>query len=54
MKSAKKMENRILSALAFACYGFALAACGVAAYALVTLTTFFSTGQSVYPAMSRF
>ena len=48
------MEDRILSALVFACYGLALTACGIAAYALVTLTAYFSIGQSIYLIASEF
>jgi hypothetical protein len=54
MKNPVNIEDRILSALAFACYGFALTGCGSAAYALVMLTTYFSTGQSIYPTASQF
>jgi len=38
MNSTSKMEVRILGAAASACYVFALAACGVATYALVALS----------------
>ena len=54
MKNPVNMEDRILSALALACYGFALTACGIAAYALVTLAAYFSIGQSVYLTASQF
>jgi hypothetical protein len=56
MKSTMKMENRILSALAFACYVFALTVCGVATYALVmlSLTAYSDPGQGFYLRASQF
>ena len=38
MKSTLKTGDGILGGVAFACYVFTLAACGIAAYALVTLS----------------
>ena len=38
MKSTLKMEDRILSGIAFGCCVFALTACGVATCALVMLS----------------
>jgi hypothetical protein len=56
MKSMMKMEDRILSIAAFACYVFALTACGVATYALVTLslTAYGNLGQGYYMTTSQF
>ncbi len=56
MKSTMKMEDRILSVVAFACYVFALTASGVATYALVTLsqTAFGNLGQGFYLTASQF
>ena len=56
MKSTVKMENRILSVAAFACYVFALTACGIATYALVTLslTAYSDLGQGFYLRASQF
>ena len=38
MNITSKSEDGILSVVAFACYGFALATCGAAAYALAMLS----------------
>lgn len=56
MKSTMKMEDRILSVAAFACYVFALTACGVATYALVTLslTAYGDLGRGLYLTASLF
>ncbi|MBA2731529.1 MAG: hypothetical protein H0U54_01420 [Acidobacteria bacterium] len=56
MKSTMKMEDRILSVAAFGCYVFALTACGVATYALVTLSLDASgdLGKSLYLTTSQF
>lgn len=50
MKSTIKTEDTILSVAAFACYVFALTVCGIATYALVTLslTAYGDLGQDVY------
>lgn len=47
-------EDRILCVAAFACYFFALTACGVAAYALATLalTAYDNLGQAIYMTTS--
>ena len=54
MKSTMKTEDRILCVVAFACYSFALTACGIAAYALVTLSlaTYDNLGQGFYMTAS--
>jgi hypothetical protein len=56
MINTMKTENGILSIAAFACYTFALAACGVATYALVTLSlvAYGDLGKSFYLATSQF
>ena len=56
MKSMMRMEDRILSVAAFACYTFALTACGVATYALValSLTAYGDLGKSFDPIISQF
>ena len=56
MKSTMKMEDRILSVIVFACYLFALTACGVATYALVTLsqTVYGNLRQGFYLTASQF
>lgn len=50
MNSTMKMEDTILSVAAFACYVFALTTCGIAIYALLTLslTPYGNPGQDVY------
>ena len=55
MKSTMKMEGRILRVAASACYAFALTACGIATYALVTLarTAYGELGQGFYLAASQ-
>lgn len=55
MKSTIKMEDRILSFAAFACYVFALTACGVAAYALavLSLTAYGNLEQGFHLTTSR-
>ena len=49
-----KVEDRILCVTVFACYFFALTACGIAIYALVTLslTTYDNLGQGFYMTAS--
>lgn len=56
MKSTMKMEDCILSVAAFACYFFALTACGVATYALVTLSlaAYSDLGRGFYLRASQF
>lgn len=56
MKSRMKTEDRILSVVAFACYVFALTACGIATYALLTLslTGYGDPGRGLYPSASQF
>jgi len=56
MKSTMKMEDRILSAAVFTYYVIAMTACGVATYAVVTLsqTAFGNLGQGFYLTASQF
>lgn len=56
MKSTMKMEDRIMGVAAFACYAFALTACGVVTYALVTLSlaAHGDLGQGFYLTASQF
>ena len=56
MKRTMKMEDRILSIIAFACYVLALTACGIATYALVTLslTAYSDLGKGFYIMASQF
>lgn len=56
MKSRMKMEDRILSVVAFGCYVFALIAYGVVIYALVRLsrTAYGNLGQGFYLMASQF
>lgn len=56
MKSTMKMKDTILSMAAFACYVFALTACGITTYALVTLslTAYGDLGQDFYLRASQF
>ena len=56
MKSTAKVEDIILSAAASACYVFALAACGVATYALVSLylAAFVDLGNGFYLTAPQF
>ena len=56
MRSTVKMENRILSVAGFACYVFALTACGIAAYALAVLSliAYGEFGQGFYLTASQF
>jgi hypothetical protein len=48
MKNPIDNDSRILAAFAFTCYGFAMTVCGIAAYALLMLTSYFSIGQGVH------
>ena len=56
MKSMLKMEDRFVGVAAFVCYVFALTACGVATYALVTLSliAYSDFGQGFYLRASQF
>jgi hypothetical protein len=56
MKSAMKMEDRILSVIAFACYLLALMTCSLAIYALVMLSqkAYGNLGQGFYLTASPF
>jgi hypothetical protein len=56
MKSTMKMEDRILRVVAFGCYAFALIACGLATYSLVTLalTAYGNLGQGFYLTAPQF
>jgi hypothetical protein len=56
MKSTMKKEDRILGVAAFACYVFALATCGIATYALVTLslTAYNGLGRGFYLTAAQF
>ena len=55
MKSKLQMEDSIMSVAAFACNVFALTACGVATYALVTLSLLASgdLGRGFYLTASQ-
>ena len=56
MKSTMKKEDRILSVVAFGCYVFALTACGVATYAVVSLSqmAYGNLGQGLYMTVAQF
>jgi hypothetical protein len=56
MNSRSKSEGGILSVVAFACYGFALAACGAAAYALamLSLMAYGNLGQGLSLTVAQF
>lgn len=56
MKRTMKMEDRLLGVAVFACYVFALTACGVATYALMTLsrTAYGNLGRGFYLTASQF
>ncbi|HZH29816.1 MAG TPA: hypothetical protein VEY11_03560 [Pyrinomonadaceae bacterium] len=56
MKSTLHIEDRILSVAVFACYVFALSACGVAAYTLLTLSraAYGNLGRGLYLTASQF
>lgn len=55
MKTQSNTEGGILSAVVCACYAFALAACGVATYALVTLSlaAYSNLGEGFYLTASQ-
>ena len=56
MNSTSKYERGILSVVAFACYGFALATCGAAAYALamLSLMAYGNLGQGLSLTAAQF
>jgi hypothetical protein len=56
MKSTIHIEDRILSVAVFACYVFALSACSVAAYTLLTLSraAYGNFGRGLYLTASQF
>jgi hypothetical protein len=56
MKITMKTEDGTLSVVAFGCYVFALAACGVATYTLVALSqaAYGNLGRGLYLTASQF